>query len=163
MTIFQFQNETIYQIAVTDLRQNYHYVLWYQMIAGLLLRYIIPFVFLLYFNYIIFMKTRQLRSESGMSANAEDIRLASILFSVVILFMICHLMGIVLNVYEAIHIENIQEKLRMGCFAFPIWSHYVKTINTLMITINSAANPFIFAFVSPRFRRLVRQKVQFEN
>ena len=80
------------------------------MIAGLLFTYIIPFVFLLYFNYTILMKTRQLRSESGLSANAEDIRLASVLFSVVILLMICHFMGMLLNVYEAIHNENIQEK-----------------------------------------------------
>ena len=140
---------------------NYHYVLWYQMIAGLLLRYIIPIVFLLYFNSIIFMKTRLLRSESGQNTNAEDIRLASILFSVVILFMICHFMGMVLNVYETIDIDNIQEKIKMGCFAIPIWALYVKAMHMLMLVINSAANPFIFVFVSPRFRRLLCEKVHF--
>ena len=138
---------------------NYHYVLWYQMIAGLLLRYIIPIVFLLYFNSIIFMKTRLLRSESGQNTNAEDIRLASILFSVVILFMICHFMGMVLNVYETIDIDNIQEKISWGCFPFPLWALYVNAMHMLMLTINSAANPFIFVFVSPRFRRILCEKV----
>ena len=93
------------------------------------------------------MKTRQLRSESGLSANAEDIRLASVLFSVVILLMICHFMGMLLNVYEAIHNENIQEKRRQGCYSY--WIYNVIRISNLMITINSAANPFNFILCHP--------------
>ena len=68
-------------------------------------------------------------------------------------------MGMVLNVYETIDIDNIQEKIKMGCFAIPIWALYVKAMHMLMLAINSAANPFIFVFVSPRFRRLLCEKV----
>ena len=60
MDSFWFQvNYTKYNLVATDLRLNYHYVLWYSNVARLIITGIVPVASLSYLNYRIYAQIKK--------------------------------------------------------------------------------------------------------
>ena len=83
---------------------------------------------------------------------AEEMRQAIVLFAIVILFVICHVLRIVLNINEVVTYEENLASGKNDCLGFSYWSLITGAISHLLITVNSSTNFFIYCFMSTPFR-----------
>ena len=113
-----------YEIALTGLRSNNVYNLWYHIITNLFVTAIVPLVSLSYLNVNIYLKFRQYLRRQPTFANKaiciqntaneqkvkkrekDMIQQTMILFSVVVLFGLFHTLRIVLNIEEFASLEK---------------------------------------------------------
>ena len=82
----------------------------------------------------------------------EEMRQAIVLFAIVILFVICHVLRIVLNINEVVTYEENLASGKNNCLGFSYWSLITGAISHLLITVNSSTNFFIYCFMSTPFR-----------
>ena len=164
-----------YRLIPTELRTNHYYVLWYINISNMVLTAILPLlllIFLCYRTYTSLSRFNRRRPsrpenifegagrESGNSSN--DAKKTSILFSTVIVFICCHSLRILLNIEEFLELSRILEKRDKGCNgdAFKFWFSILVPVSHLFIIINSSVNFFIYSFLDPAFKRILRQAVK---
>ena len=102
-------NKSIYvtMVAPTDLRMNDEYIFWYNNMAKLIITGFLPFFSLCIFNTQIYKALRRRRTAMGPNAAAahaqqlnEDNRQVLVLFSIVIIFVLCNVPRIALNLHE---------------------------------------------------------------
>jgi len=157
-----------YQLGATNMRIDYNYVLWYINISNFLLTALIPVGVLSYINCKIhsslhnFMARRP--SAFGIRQNhqareqrASDVKQVFILFSIVIILVICHSLRVVLNVEEFIDLTSYKEQMEKGCNGREFWHEVLVRISQLLIIINSSANFFIYVFMDNGFRNVLRR------
>ena len=98
----------------------------------------------------------------------EEARKARILFAIVILFIVCNLPRVVLNLeefhfmivsywdkYNFFNIENIahnNDKTATICYSPPFWSRIVKHISHLLLTTNASVCSIVYCVMCSRFR-----------
>jgi len=164
----QYGNCTIgYPLIPTALRVHHHYVLWYINISNLLLTAIMPVCLLLYMNCKIYSSLkgfmqRQPSQHSNVGQNrrnqTQDLKKTFILFSIVILFVLCHTIRIVLNIDEFLNLAKFKEHRERGCDDTDgFWTKIAVPINQLLIIVNSSGNFFIYSFFDPSFQQVLRQ------
>ena len=157
-----------YPLVPTPLRINHIYVFWYINISNLLLTAVIPVAVLTYLNCRIYTSLNQFvarqpsinSSQSTSSARRQqtnDVKKVFILFSIVIIFVLCHSIRIILNIDEFINLTKFKEEREKGCDGVNFWAQVIVPINQLLIILNSSANFFIYVFFDKGFQQVLRQ------
>ena len=160
-----------YEIQLTKLRSNTHYILWYQNISNLLITAIIPLVSLIYLNLNVYLKFKEyLQRQPVMTAAATSrlsikhaqekvrkrekdmVQQTMILFAIVILFGVFHILRIILNIEEFASHDNNQMASSIGCDWLQYWTIIAAPVSHILLQINSSINFFIYCFFNKGFR-----------
>ena len=160
-----------YGIALTGLRSNNYYNLWYQNISNLLVTAVIPLISLTYLNVNIYLKFKQyLERQPRATTTSSNVPTAShiqkkfkqrekdmiqqtmILFSVVILFGLFHILRIILNVEEFSSLDNRKNAKQQGCEWLQYWTIIASPVSSLLLQLNSSFNFIIYCFFNKPFR-----------
>ena len=124
---------------------------------------------MLYLNSRIYASLKSFRQrQPSQSANtssgrerrnqANDVKKTFILFSIVIIFVLCHTLRIILNVDEFLNLTRFKEIRDKGCNTDnKEWVQIAVPINQLLIIFNSSGNFFIYSFFDPAFQNALRQ------
>ena len=104
-----------------------------------------------------------------MTVKREEARNARILFIIVIIFVICNIPRIVLNLEEltiiapsywrkynlfnpdATEMKNEEEKQKL-CYSPPFWAHILGSISKFLLTCNASVCCFVYCVICPTFR-----------
>ena len=98
------------------------------------------------------------KERPSQQARANDVKKAFILFSIVIIFIMCHTLRIILNIDEFLSLTKLIEIWNKGCDdSVKVWVEVAVPINQLLIIINSSSNFFIYSFFDPAFQKVLRQ------
>ena len=165
-----------YEIALTGLRSNNVYNLWYLNITNLFITAIIPLLSLTYLNVNIYLKFRQYlqrqptfaKQTSETNRNVQNdakeqkakkrekdmIQQTMILFSVVVLFGLFHILRIILNIEEFASLEKRKrvKEQNDGCEWLQYWAIIASPISHLLLQLNSSLNFIIYCYFNKSFR-----------
>ena len=150
----------------TEIRENPIYILWYINISNLAVTCFIPFILLSYFNYKIYtsLKQRFLRRASMISQHEsnnrqKEIKHTFVLFAIVVMFVVCHILRMILNIEELGKNlgKSYEERLEEECANF--WAVIVMPISTILLQINSSSNFFIYCFFDDMYRELLKLNI----
>jgi hypothetical protein len=159
-----------YGIALTGLRSNNHYNLWYQNIANLLITGAIPLVSLAYLNVNIYLKFKQYIQRQPLAraevSNLNDnhaqqkirkrekdmVQQTMILFSVVILFGLFHILRVILNIEEFSSLDDRKDAKEMGCMWLQYWTIIASPVSHLLLQIQSSINFVIYCYFNKSCR-----------
>ena len=161
-----------YDINETGLRRDKNYVLWYMNILNIVFTVVVPFTLLVYFYTKIYIgmkhfEKRQpsLRKKINQSTNKDMGSISNdsqeksvIIFSLVLMFLSCHILRVVLNIQELIYFEWSSKDIERGCYGVRFWAMVLVPISEFMLLTNSSANFFIYFCFYEDFRRLVHEK-----
>ena len=161
-----------YDIALTGLRRNNAYNLWYLNITNLFVTAIIPLVSLTYLNVNIYLKFRQYLERQQRFSNKltlsqnntneqkarkrekDMIQQTMILFSVVVLFGLFHILRIVLNIEEFASLEKRKsvKEINDNCEWLQYWTMIASPISHILLQLNSSLNFIIYCYFNKSFR-----------
>ena len=155
---------TTTRIIVSTWRQNHLYVMLYKTIANIIVTGPLPLVLLSYFNFYIY-KNRQIFLErrrtlfdsrrEHRTTNNEAYQTIT-LFAIVITFVSCHILRIILDIYNWINHETQFDELGKGCrYGEQYWALLVAPISELLLRINSSINFFIYWAFNTSFRSVI--------
>jgi hypothetical protein len=163
--------DSSYDILVTDLRSNNHYNLWYLNVFNLLLTAVIPVVMLTYLNLNIYFKFKEYvqrqplaNTSTALQDNSNHVQQIAkkrekdmiqqtrILFSIVILFILFHILRIILNIEEFATLEKRKMAKGMGCEWLQYWTIIAAPVSHILLQINSSINFVIYCFFNKSFR-----------
>lgn len=91
------------------------------------------------------------------SRRKKEDNLAVIFMGFIMVFLICHLPRLLLNIHELVTIQHAMECQGRGFHAFPLWSHIMISLSHLLLVINSATNILIYCCLSSKFREECRR------
>ena len=141
--------ETEIEYEVTLLRSHPTYFLVYYLLINLLTMTLIPLVLLTVLNIFI------LRIITQITQKPSDTATTTLLFSIVIVFLICHSPKVVLNIYEGTRIFE-----DTSTWIWPVWAEIVTNCSHLLLVINSSINIVIFMARDHKFRQALLQMLQ---
>lgn len=166
-----------YEIALTGLRSDNAYNLWYLNITNLFITAIIPLISLAYLNVNIYLKFRQylqrqptlakegrramvqngMNEQKAKKREKDMIQQTMILFSVVVLFGLFHILRIVLNIEEFASLEKRKrvKEQKDGCEWLQYWTIIASPISHLLLQLNSSLNFVIYCYFNKSFRDVV--------
>ena len=170
-----------YIVVPTNLRRNHVYVFWYIIVSNLTLTALIPLCVLTFLNGKIILSLKKLsenkhslkennsptKSDLPITTNnclnpshlATDVKKTFILFSIVVLFAVCHSLRVAFNIDEFIF-RMRQITNNEGCCYSRIWTKYVGPFNQLFIILNSSLNFFIYALFDCGFQQVLRERLK---
>ena len=168
-----------YILVPTNLRRNHIYVFWYFIVSNLTLTALIPFLALTFLNCKIISSLKKI-SENKISLRARnsptytdplcspkinstchqvtDMRKTFILFSIVVLFTLCHSLRVAFNIDEFIYSMG-QMTNHQSCRSPRIWTQYIGPFNQLLIILNSSLNFFIYTLFDVGFQQILRKRI----
>ena len=165
-----------YVITETWMRQNKSYILWYLNVLNHIITIIVPFILLVYFNVGIYreMKTfiRRRTSSRRRIKNNQPINQAHktdepekneqsiTIFSLILMFLSCHMLRVVLNIQESVYFEWKFKELQKGCAGVRFWAMILVPFSELMLLTNSSANFFIYYLFQNDFRKEIKIKLK---
>ena len=131
----------ITEVIPTELRQNHYYVSIYYTWAYLIFMFFVPFSCLAIFNLLIYRQVRIANSERSRMSRQEqkEIGLATMLMVVVIVFFLCNVLALVVNILEHLFHKQFPQMIN---------------INNLLITLNSSVNFIIYCIFNDKFKRI---------
>ena len=165
-----------HEIVVTNLRNNPYYNLCYLNVANLLITAVIPLFSVIYLNVNIYVKFkrflrrqpqfRQINSSStdetiqqqhitSRQRQEKDsfIQQTWVLFSIVLLFVLCHILRIILNIEEFLYLDVRKvAKENKNCEWLQYWAILASVISHLLLQINSSVNIVIYCSFNHSFR-----------
>lgn len=132
---------TIHCIAGTALRNHVVYINFYVHWMYLIFICFIPFATLSFFNIMIYRQIRKANKERLRISRSEkrEISLAMMLICVVIVFLVCNILALILNMLEAFYNITLDN---------------VNQISNLLVTINSSVNFVIYVIFGEKFKRI---------
>lgn len=130
----------ITNVASTELRENPTYINVYITWLYLVVMYIVPFSCLALFNLLIYHEVRRANSERASLTRLQkkEIGLATMLMVVVVVFFVCNLLALVVNILEVLNI-NIMA---------------LNNTSNLLVTFNSSVNLVIYCIFGEKFKRI---------
>ena len=139
-TYYPYLNASITNVEKTELRNHPTYISVYITWAYLIFMYFIPFSCLAIFNLLIYRQVRIANLERSRMSRQEqkEIGLATMLMVVVIVFFLCNVLALVVNILEAFNQEFIQ----------------LNSLNNLLVTFNSSVNFIIYCIFNDKFKRI---------
>ncbi|XP_066151033.1 FMRFamide receptor [Euwallacea fornicatus] len=142
-------NMTIYCPVQSEFRDNQYYRTVYIHWMYLICMYLVPFWSLAILNIAIYRQVQSANRERQRLSRLQqrDIGLASMLMRVVVVFFICNLLPMVINIVETfdIHLEDISEFFDVNMMI---------NLSNLLVTINSSVNFVIYVIFGEKFQRL---------
>ena len=141
------------------MRTNPYYITYYTTLTRLLFLGVFPFSLLLFFNYKIYCKI-QLPSivealpelERSTRKNQEN-DLARVLIGIVFIFIVCHSLRVLTDIYEMINISSIIACHNAGRIGVSSWLIQLHYFSKLMISTNASISMFIYCLINKGFRR----------
>ncbi|XP_035224039.1 FMRFamide receptor-like [Stegodyphus dumicola] len=132
-------NRTVYKVIASQLRVNKLYYEVYHIWLYLLVMYFIPFLMLAVFNIYIWQTVRKANRERQMLSRKQEgeFSLAMMLLCVVIIFLICNILALLVNIIEY----------------FDIFLPSLVRVSNLLVTINSSVNFVIYCIFGRKFKR----------
>jgi len=133
----------IEKISATSLRLDPLYIQVYLIYLNLFIHGIIPFVLLVFFNTSIYRQVGRLQhlTTDGVHLHQKEIRLTQISLGIVAVFIMCHAVKWVPNIWELLQSwDNEAEQL-----SWPAWLSYVTCISHLLTTFNCSVNFYIYS------------------
>ncbi len=91
------------------------------------------------------------------SRRKKEDNLAAIFMGFIVVFLVCHLPRLLLNIHELVTIRHAMLCQENGFYPFPLWSHLVICISHLLLCLNSATNILIYCCLSSKFREECRK------
>jgi len=146
-TIEEYNNQSeifVSRIGPTSLRLEPLYIKGYLIYSNLVIHGIIPLVLLILLNIAIYKQIRgfQVVPVPGRSTlHQREVRLAQVSCGIVAVFVLCHSIKWIPNIYELIQVENDEEEV-----PWPVWVEYVTCISHALTTFNSSVNFYIYMF-----------------
>ena len=141
--------------VATSLRLNENYILYF-MTFNTFLHTIIPAIILFALNSKILISINSVRFQQLRSTNRlrREKKLFWILFSIVLIFFMCHLPKGVIDLWEVVHIKKSLacQKANMW-FYWPTWIMNIMTVSNFLIFVNSSVNFLIYLLVDRDFRK----------
>ena len=138
-------------IKASALRKDFVFYTAYVLFISFLVKTLIPLVIMTVLNIFI------LRSVNRMAQSKRDSSTAPLLFSIVIIFLICHFPSVIINVYEGI-------RLYKGTSGqWPEWVDIILCLNPVFLVINSSLNIIIFTAGDLSFRNAFFQMFQYKK
>lgn len=130
----------ITNVASTELRENPTYINIYITWLYLVVMYIVPFSCLALFNLMIYREVRRANSERASLTRLQqkEIGLATMLMVVVVVFFVCNILALVVNILEVLDI-NIMA---------------LNNTSNLLVTFNSSVNLVIYCIFGEKFKRI---------
>lgn len=134
-----------YFIRASSIRRNPLYIQIYINLSYFILMNLIPLAGIIFFNFMIY---RQVRIVNRMRVKLtrkerQDIKLTTMLFCVVIVFLSCNILAVVNNILESF---------------FGIWHDRVTKLSNFLVTFNSSVNFIIYVVLVKKFRLIfIRQ------
>ena len=170
-----------YILVPTNLRRNHLYVFWYIIVLNLTLTAVLPLSVLTFLNCKIisslkkFSENKKLMRTRNPTTNTEssshnnnqstsnsntDLKKTFILFSIVVLFALCHSLRVAFNIDEFIYRMRQNTTGYRSCRSTRIWTKYVGPFNALSIILNSSLNFFIYALFDTGFQQVLRKRLK---
>jgi hypothetical protein len=131
----------VFCISASDLRANPTYVKVYIHWLYLIFIYLLPFSSITFFNIMIYKQVRKANAERQRLSRTEkrEIGLATMLFCVVIVFLLCNVLALVNNILESFYDQILDTLVK---------------ISNLLVTINSSVNFIIYVIFGEKFKRI---------
>ena len=152
-------------IRPTPLRVNHQYIFWYINVLNIIVTWVVPVTVLLYLNCRIYYSLRAFlgRSTSNSTSRRNDRNSnrskTFILFSIVVLFVICHAVRLLLNIDEFISLDIVKKKREGKCDLITFWQRIAVPLNQLFILLNSSGNFFVYVFFDETFQQTLKNYI----
>ncbi|XP_076329930.1 FMRFamide receptor-like [Tachypleus tridentatus] len=132
-------NSTVYDIQPSEFRKNKVYFEIYYIWMYLLMMYFLPFLTLAVLNTFIWRSVKQAnRNRKKLTLRQQkEIRLATMLLCVVVIFLICNVTALVVNILEYFDVS-------WGSLAL---------FSNLLVTLNSSVNFIIYYIFGHNFKQ----------
>ena len=167
--------ETKHKIDPTTTRTNPQYIFWYLNVSNLIVTCVIPIGLLVFMNCRIatsLNEYRQRRPTTNIKANEtpaikakasrqktnSDVKQTFMLFSIVILFVLCHSLRIVLNTTEFLSLETLATQRQKGCDGISFWQHICMPLSEFLLLFNSSANFFVYMLFDKGFQLILIER-----
>lgn len=157
-----------------------NYIFYYTHWTRLLATGVVPILYLVITNTIVIAKIREgktvsfkLRQNTRQSLQTSrrhrstpsvlkptSTYLGATLTAIVLVYLICSLPRLVLNLVEYQLISEIYKQDQCGCSLAPWWLSSLIRSSHLLLTINSSVNFFIYISFSKRFKKVFKIKIQ---
>ena len=161
------------RIIVSNMRSDELYVLLYTNIANIILTGLLPFTLLAFLNFHIYKGVKRLHQRrvailskrpdphATNNQKAKDKSQAIILFAIVLIFLLCHILRIFLNVEDWLsHKTRFEELAGKGCkYGVPYWALVATPISETLLRVNSSLNFFIYCAFNKSFRDVISGNV----
>ena len=168
--------QTKYKIFPTSLRTNRQYIFWYLNVSNLVVTCLIPIGLLVFLNCRIasclkqyrlrrYIQTTHVNASDATSLNAStrsrqkiniDVKQTFMLFSIVILFVLCHSLRIIMNTAEFLNFKKLDTEREKGCDGIGFWQHISLPISEFLLLFNSSAHFFVYMVFDKTFKKLLR-------
>ncbi|QQP42184.1 Uncharacterized protein FKW44_016769, partial [Caligus rogercresseyi] len=163
----------------TVLRTNTAYVLYFNW-SRLIVLGIIPFSLLVFFNVRIYKAiqarrkrhhkpdsntmimarpatatsaaAKQQRPKATRTRSKKEDNLAVIFMAFILVFLICHLPRLLLNIHELLTIADTMECKKRGIYRFSLLSMVSISVSHFLLVVNSSTNIIIYCALSSKFR-----------
>ena len=150
MSVYYYEQEdstatSNVMITPTTLRLHPSYVTYYINYGRLFITGIVPFLGLFFCNIMVYIQMKKLMRFSDQSESKKEYELARVLVVIVLVFIICHIPRLGLNLGESINQGN-------NCHYQSLWIISCLVINKLFLAINSSANVLIYGCLNEKFR-----------
>ena len=83
--------------------------------------------------------------------NVED-SMAMIFMAIILIFLICHLPRILLDIYELGTVNWVQYCEKHGRWAINVWSVILVNISHLLLVLSSSMNMIVYGLLGSKFR-----------
>ena len=169
-----------FDIKPTNLRINPSYIFWYLNVSNLSVTCVVPIKLLIFMNVRIAVKLaqfqkRQSRRKSQASNNNErslnneqqerqhsssiDVKKTFILFSIVVLFILCHSLRIIMNIAEFVNAEVLSIEREKGCNELSFWHFFSIPISEILLLFNASAHFFVYLFFDKTFQAIAKGRL----
>ena len=166
-------------------RLDKNYILMFNNVGTFIITGMIPFLLLVIFNFKIYLSIRHaskqieslnIRRSSTFRGNVNvnnqqieekknEILQSMVLFGIFILFFVCHLLRVVLNLEEMIYfdelnkLEVIENQFGIECIKVQFWTAIASDISHLLLQVGSSSNFFIYGYLSKKFKAAIKRKI----
>ena len=165
---------TKYEIKPTELRIHHQYIVWYLNVSNLLVTCTIPVGLLVFMNCRIATSLNEYRqrrpggnsksnepttiaNKSKSSKTNTDIKQTFMLFSIVILFVICHSLRIITNIAEFLKFQKGEDGT--SCKSqISLWEHICIPLSEFLLLFNSSANFIFYMLFDKAFQKILRDR-----
>ena len=173
----------------SKLRTNDFYILWYLNVTNILITVAVPLSILIYLNVNIALLLKrhvdtrpeltvrgeieqhgrknnmttileQLQRKKVKRTERNRVQQTTMLFAVVILFLIFHTPRIILNMEEAATLKDVQLAKKQCCVWMQYWTLILVPVSQLLLQVKSSINLFIYCVLNSMFRKALKRKLE---
>jgi len=139
----------MFTINATWLRRHPTYSVYYVTFGNFLIMSLVPVISLSALNYLIYRGIRKatILHNSISVHHRRDNTMATLLTSIVVVFLCCHSTKLVTNTYEAYQMIYYGELV-----IWPPWAEVLSRLNHFMLALNASINILIYVAKDFKFR-----------